>query len=310
VDGKLYWADRETAGQIACPTAAGYASVGVDQLNHADQTLWQLFSPEPILAQAHGTANSTFPERRLIIIDHAPTSQFEQARKALAQGQHLPDGLICMALAGDRHRGQRQRSWTALRGNLHLTAHYRFDTATADIETGLTMLPAVACASAIAIASADRARPTIKWVNDVLLADRKVSGVLTSVHRRHHQVESALFGIGINVAHAPEIPVAPHTIAAGSLAAYRIDLATMLHTLIAEMDTLVSQLHQGGSAALYPLYRARCDLIGRHVTLWPEEDDNRPAPLCTGVVEDLLPDLSLVLTGQSSPIRTGRLTYT
>jgi BirA family biotin operon repressor/biotin-[acetyl-CoA-carboxylase] ligase len=247
----------------------------------------------------------------VVLIDDAEGSQFDAAMLALKQGVDLPDGLVCVALAGKRHRGQRARPWTALRGNLHLTAHYRIDAPAPHVETGLTLLPAIASASAIAEATNGRAPVGIKWVNDILIRDRKVSGVLTATHVQGERVERAIFGIGINVAVAPSIEPTPFVPAAGSLAEYDVSVPTVLTALIGQLDSLVAQLKEGGSTGLFPRYRARADFIGREVSIWPENcDDWRSArPLLSGRVIDLLPDLSLVIEGQPQPVRRGRMAY-
>jgi biotin-(acetyl-CoA carboxylase) ligase len=192
-----------------------------------------------------------------------------------------------------------------------LTAHYRIDAPATHVETGLTLLPAIASASAIAEATHGRAPVGIKWVNDILIRDRKVSGVLTSTHVQGERVERAIFGIGINVAVAPSIEPTPFVPAAGSLAEYNVSVPTVLDALIGQLDSLVAQLKEGGSSSLFPRYRALADFIDREVSIWPEScDDWRSArPLLSGRVIDLLPDLSLVIEGQADPIRKGRMAY-
>lgn len=250
-------------------------------------------------------------DKLLLIVDHAPESQFDLMIEALNRGESLPDGLTCLALAGDRHRGQRQRPWTALRGNLHLTAHYRLGCPVRDIEAAVSMVPAVATALAIEGVTPPHCRPGIKWVNDVLLGEEKVSGGLTATHIQGDWIESVVFGIGVNVAVAPKLKKSP--LKATSLAPFGVDLGTLSFLLMQHLDRQVQKLIQLDTAAIFSAYRNYADFIGRAVKIWPESAETcagDPAqPLHGGVVEELLPDLSLRLDTLAEPVRRGRMTY-
>ncbi len=96
-------------------------------LSSTERGLWDLLGGHAGCWRCAMAPSALYPDRRVILIDHAPSSQFEVLQTALRADIALPDGLICLALTGTGFRGQRQRPWTALRGNLHLTAHYRLN---------------------------------------------------------------------------------------------------------------------------------------------------------------------------------------
>jgi biotin-(acetyl-CoA carboxylase) ligase len=251
-----------------------------------------------------------------VLIDEAADSQFDDAVAATKLAGGLPDGLICLALTGARFRGQRHRPWAALRGNLHLTAHYRFDQLSArEAQASLTMIPSLAAAEAIESVSAMRLKPEIKWVNDVWLSGKKVSGGLTATQVTGDLIDSAVFGIGVNLAVAPEISPTPFVPRAGCLAGDDPSLQGMLPALLREvvfaLDRAVQALKQENHASIFSAYRARAGFIGKVVRIWPEgTEDAKTAPiLCEGRVTDLFPDLSLSMEGRSEPIRSGRLAY-
>lgn len=249
----------------------------------------------------------------MILIDRASASQFEALQTALRDGQEWPDGLIALALAGSGFIGQRQRSWTALRGNLHLTAHYRLDLPAARIEADLMMLPTVAAADAIRQTSADRCAPAIKWINDLILPTGKVAGVLTATQIESDQVINALFGIGINIEQAPTLDPALFASGAAALAdadpAMRGSLSSLFAALVAALDAGVQTLREQGSSPLFQQYRALSLCIGRKVRLWPVscQDLSHTPPIAQGRVLDILPDLSLMLEGLDEPVRNARL---
>ncbi len=257
--------------------------------------------------------------RLVLLRDDAPRSQYGLMNEVLAAGGSLPDGLACLALTGSRFQGQRGRAWTALRGNLHLSVHLSLDLDAAEHQVGLTVLPAVATARAIEAASGGRVRPGTKWVNDLTLGGRKVAGVLTASQLHGGRLRHLVVGIGVNVAHAPELPPAPRVARPGSLAdadaAFAGDdaWARLLPPLLTELERGRARLAAGGGAALLAEYRARATFLGRAVTIWPVDESAESAgadvrPLARGVVRALRDDLSLELEGVDAPVRHGRLT--
>ena len=62
-----------------------------------------------------------------------------------------------------------------------------------------TLVAAVAVAKAIE--EATDASPRIKWPNDLLIAGKKVTGILTELQADMDRVHSIIIGIGINVNH-------------------------------------------------------------------------------------------------------------
>jgi biotin-(acetyl-CoA carboxylase) ligase len=250
----------------------------------------------------------------LLVREHASESQFVKMQQLLEAGERLPDRLLAVAMAGDRFVGQRGRSWSALPGNLHLSAHYRIDRPAAALQVPLSLWPAVAAARAIERSSAGELRPETKWVNDLLLAGRKVAGVLVHSNVRQGTVGSVLIGIGINVARAPELPVGERQVPPGALATLAQRFAepdawvAVLHSLLGELEATRAVLLGDAPQVLFDDYRQRACFLGRRVHVWPVDGASDGPPLASGRVLDLLPDLGLVIAGVAEPVRTGRMT--
>lgn len=255
----------------------------------------------------------------VVVVRHAQRSQLDVLDELSAAAADVPTGTTCVALAGSRFRGQRGRTWSTSRGNLHASVHLAFDVGAADGQAALAVLPAVAAAEAIEEVSEGRVRPRLKWVNDLLLDGRKVGGVLTSTQVQSGRVRDARFGIGVNLTYAPEIAPAPGTLAAGRLAdadgvfagpdAWAVVLPALARRLAHGRDVVAA----GNGAVLVDRYRDRAAFLGRHVTIWPVDDDGAgrvqaPTPIAQGRVLELRPDLSLTLEGVAEPIRNGRMT--
>lgn len=309
----LWLTDRPETTTAFLPAGGVWSPCPLADLTPGERILWDPLGGHAGCWRCTTATSSLYPERLAILIDRAPSSQFEALQTALRAGIAPPDGLVCLALAGTGFRGQRQRSWTALRGNLHLTVHYRLDLPAASVEAPLIMLPAVAATESVRRASEGRCAPAIKWVNDLVLPAGKVAGVLTSTQIDGNRIVSALFGIGINLERAPATdptPFVPGAALADIDPGLRGKLPELFAALVSALDEEVHALREQGPVDLYQRYRARSACIGQEARLWPAscDDPSRTPPLAQGRVADILPDLSLLLEGCAEPVRNARLT--
>jgi len=261
------------------------------------------------------SSDATADERTIILMDEAPSSQFDVALEHMNKNHGLPDKLICLALTGVRFRGQRQRPWTALRGNLHLTAFYNIDVAAVDAQAGITMIPAIAAAEAIASLTGHLIKPEIKWVNDIWLQGRKVAGVLSATRVAAQRITNIVFGIGINVDQTPAIESTPFVPEAGCMkdccSTTDRSLPLLFEKVIEVLDEAVALLREGHQHELFQRYQAHAGFIGRPVRIWPEGtmDWAMQPPQFSGVVLTMNNDLSLNLDSTQQPVRSGRLAY-
>ena len=181
----------------------------------------------------------------------------------------------------------------------------------------LAALPTVSVVDAVRALTAESLQPGIKWVNDVLLAGRKIAGVLTSTQTQGDRLTAVLLGIGLNVASVPPVETTPFVPSAGSLAAAGasvgvIDaLAAVLDALAARMIELVEE----GPGLLLDAYRAASLVIGREVCVFDEAALEAAAagvpsrPFARGTVRGIGDDLSLLLDTLPEPVTRGRLVF-
>ncbi len=242
------------------------------------------------------------------------------ATRILRQGISLPDSVFCLALEGKGFRGQRNRTWEALAGNLHLTVVYQADIPARNAGAELTMLPAVAAAETTRTALEGQVPEgqvpvTIKWINDILIDGQKAAGVLTSTQIRGDRITGVVFGVGINVAQAPCIdptPFAPSATAISRHAPSRAhQLPDIFRDIAVRIDRYYRNLQTGGPSTLFGRYRKYTDIVGHRVCIWPENisDWKKSEPFASGTVTELKPDLSLILDHHPEPITKGRLAY-
>jgi BirA family biotin operon repressor/biotin-[acetyl-CoA-carboxylase] ligase len=75
----------------------------------------------------------------------------------------------------------------------------------------LPFVSVLAAYNAIAPLLPKTTRCEIKWPNDLLINDQKVSGILLESHSNLHHQQSVIMGCGINVMHYPDNPAYPTT---------------------------------------------------------------------------------------------------
>ena len=253
----------------------------------------------------------------LILVDEAPRSQYDGILDHLREGHRLPSPAACIALTGRHFHGQRNRSWAAPRGNLHLTVHFAPNQPVKKIGHGFTLLPAIACIRAIRRLSGGIVDLGIKWVNDIVVGDRKVGGFLAATQTQDGVIRNAVIGLGINIDTAPSVeptPFVPEVTCLRDLDP-AFCLTLLLPPLLQELHGLYGILLKDGFQPLMDAYREYAVVVGRSVRIWPEtaesslEGIRRMSPLARGVVSAIHDDLSLILEGDSEPVTRGRLAF-
>ena len=129
---------------------------------------------------------------------------------------------------------------------------------------GITAYAAVAAARAVDSLSGGRLTTRIKWVNDLVINDKKLGGILSESRLNGDGCDYAIVGIGINLrtdGHSPEV-----TDIMTSLADVGVD--TTPHELaLALTREFFAHLEEAGEESTLEEYRSRSSIIGREVTL-------------------------------------------
>jgi len=118
-----------------------------------------------------------------------------------ALGAGSPDGTVVVADVQTRGRGRAGHSWHTAPGHglaLSVLLHQGCD------RRQLGTLPLVAGLALARALETLGARAELKWPNDLLLAGRKVSGILAESRRTFEGTDAAVIGVGVNVGHGPE----------------------------------------------------------------------------------------------------------
>jgi len=138
----------------------------------------------------------------------APVETFEEidstlleARRRAERGDVGPVWLIARRQSAGR--GRRGRAWVTVEGNLFATLLFATPRPPQEIAL-LSFATGLAIAETLEAFGA-RARPTLKWPNDVLIGDAKASGILLDSGALPGGVGTwAALGFGVNLAGAPK----------------------------------------------------------------------------------------------------------
>ncbi len=128
---------------------------------------------------------------KIISFDKIPSTQ--TTAQELISEHRAGDHSIVVAAAQSAGRGRFRRKWVSHHGNLYASFIYACE------ERDARLSYAVAIAVADTLFSFGIV-PTIKWPNDILVDDKKISGILIEYYGRF-----VIVGIGINIATNPTV---------------------------------------------------------------------------------------------------------
>ena len=189
----------------------------------------------------------------------AVPSTMDVAREKARAG--APDGTVVVAESMEAGRGTRGHAWHAPAGGLYLSMVLR------GIEHPhlLTLALGNAVADALEVAGVD---PSLKWVNDVWVAGRKVAGILVEAESTGSRLEFLVAGIGVNVnGHRDAFPDALRATATTledelGCEACVPDLETLL---LQSVESWLTRVREGREREIVDAFRARDALRGREV---------------------------------------------
>ncbi len=235
---------------------------------------------------------------------HTLPSTNDYAKVLSSQG--APEGTAVIAGSQSAGRGRMGRSFHAPEGlGLYLSLILR-----PGCEPGRLMH--LTCAAAVAACNAVEQcagiRPQIKWINDLILQNKKLGGILTelSVNSKTGLVDWAVIGIGINCLHrSQDFPPELQSIATSLLSAgCSVTPASLATALLEQLFTINSELLTK-KAELMDTYRQDCLTVGRDVILAQGEARTPVTVLdvdCDGGLVVRFPDgaVSTVCSGEIS----------
>lgn len=204
-----------------------------------------------------------YKDAPLVMLDEVDSTNSEAQRRAAA-GERGP--LWICARSQSQGRGRSGRSWGSPRGSLAAT--FLFCPASDPWRLPeLALVAGVATAETLAGLLPPAAKPglRIKWPNDILIANAKVSGILVE-SARYGVAQVAMIGVGINIAAAPVVPDRAVT----SLAEHGVDTSPD-DLAVALADALAAHLaiwnNGQGFAAIRSHWLERAEPLGAAISV-------------------------------------------
>lgn len=134
----------------------------------------------------------------LNIIKLNATDSTNSYLKKLAHESHIEDPTIVISEAQKKGRGQMGNSWTSIKGqSLTFSVFKKFDGLLADQQFAISMVTSLALAEAFG--SLGVTNISIKWPNDILSGNKKITGILIENVLEGVFIKHSVIGIGINV---------------------------------------------------------------------------------------------------------------
>ncbi|EJY55047.1 biotin/acetyl-CoA-carboxylase ligase [Alicyclobacillus hesperidum URH17-3-68] len=179
--------------------------------------------------------------------------------------QGLPHGSVVTAAVQTGGKGRRERAWVSPQGGMWFSVLVRQPCALHQAPD-LTLLASLAVWRALAESGVSA---EIKWPNDILVAGKKVCGILAQMRADGEWVDHAVIGIGINANFpAEQLPEEIRHRATTILSAcgFALERPRVLAAILTELDRLYRGLATGeGFASVRREWLAHCQTIGRDV---------------------------------------------
>ncbi len=220
-------------------------------------------------------------------IDSTNTYLLEQAKLGAAEG------LVAVTDFQSAGRGRLDRTWIAPPGSSLMFSILLRPLASPEHLFHYTM--AMALAVADSCASVANAKVDLKWPNDVMVGDRKLSGILSQSVIEGDRVNALVIGVGINVNWDNSLPdeISQRAIFLSQISKVDVDREKLLVALLTRYDWY---LNTDFPHKAVEEFSNRCTTIGRNVQV---ELDNR---VLTGEAKGLTSSGKLILATNNAGV--------
>ncbi|MCK4757720.1 MAG: biotin--[acetyl-CoA-carboxylase] ligase [Thermoplasmata archaeon] len=181
--------------------------------------------------------------------------------------QSVEEGCLVISDIQTGGKGRMDRKWESPKGGLWLSIILKPKGELVGDRLGIIPLMS-GCAAARAIEAISGLTTRVKWPNDVIINENKISGILSEsiVHNRERWV---IVGIGINVNNEVqdgyEFNRSPTSIIEET--GNNTDLRTLEVQLICEMERFYNMAQSGKAKGVLDEWRQMADTLGRNVII-------------------------------------------
>jgi len=237
--------------------------------------------------------------REVIVLES--TASTNDVALEIGRGRDEPEGIVVIADEQTGGRGRFGRRWISPPGvNLYCSVILKPDFVSGDVQL-VTLAAAVAVASAIREDAGINAE--IKWPNDILVNNRKISGILVEMRSGGGSPRLLIVGIGVNVnmnmdAFGEDLKGLATSIQIEK--GHSLDRGHLFNGIASRLEGLYKNLLNGDKAAvIHQWYRLNCT-IGKKVSI---SDQDR---IITGMADGMNDRGELLVRLSSGGIETVR----
>lgn len=199
---------------------------------------------------------------RLLAFDSLASTNDEACR--LAQ-EGAVEGTVVWTQRQTAGRGRRGRRWLSPPGNLYCSLILR-PCAAPGVAAQLGFVAALALGDAISEVAPPGVEPRFKWPNDLLVADRKVAGLLLESAGGHGgTLDWLVVGCGLNVTRHPDLTDGFPAISLRAVGGSPTDPYDMLRRFLTQFQPRYAHWLKQGFAALREAWLQRAVRLGAEI---------------------------------------------
>jgi len=290
--------------------ATHYTAFNPDDHNPQLQKLLQQIFSSTRLSHAYKQRSGIFDF--LIINKEITSSQFDLLVNYSRQGGESPGTIICFSGSGTGFHGFRQREWIGLSGNLHLSILLKPQKEIKQSQSAFLIMAATAVVATLNSLKHLKNKVTLKWVNDIILKECKVGGVLAQTQVQGGIIEKVILGLGININQFPKYIDDPIVGKATSVNDHIADdkkyvLTDIFWPLLREIEKRYHLILHDCYDELLEEYIRNCPVVEKEIEVYSDPRTGSSNKITSGKVLGINENLELVLEGQDEPVRRGRI---
>jgi len=247
----------------------------------------------------------------IILVNIAEKSQYDTLIE-LSQKDSLNNKILCLAGSGKKFHGFKNRKWNSHQGNIHLSLNFKPNQNIQNFTIGFLILSAVSVIQTIDQIKPLKNKSEIKWVNDILIDNKKVAGVLAHCSTQANIIKDAIIGIGLNVEINPNSKPTKFVPNSACLNDFldnnnKVNEKTVFQNLIKNLVKNYNLLINNDYNQLLEFYKKRSIVIGKNVSIWSDDIHKENELICKGKVLNIGNNLELEIKGYNKKIINGRL---
>ncbi|MDP8265256.1 MAG: biotin--[acetyl-CoA-carboxylase] ligase [Candidatus Aceula lacicola] len=176
----------------------------------------------------------------------------------------VPEGLVVCAETQAKGRGRLGRQWSSSKGKgLYFSIVLRPKVLLQEI-SGLTLLLSVAVSKAIKIVSDVSVK--IKWPNDLVSNQKKVSGILTELNGEVDRINFVIVGIGVNVNESKRF-LPKEATSLFDQSGKKISRVKLLQEILREIERYYLIFQDQGFEPIFDQWRELSETLGKNVKI-------------------------------------------